>query len=115
MRKVFLTSPQLIRSTGPRGVPCLDRSGGREKGFPRPTRGATTLGATMNPPHRSSTGRRRALTLFTAGAVGAALVISGQTATAAPASATLVVSAGQVLRPVTHVATGSLYGLADAT
>ncbi|MFF7758353.1 RICIN domain-containing protein [Streptomyces griseorubiginosus] len=41
-------------------------------------------------------------------------------ATAAPASAvpttstTLVVNANQTLRPVTHVATGSLYGLADA-
>ncbi|CAM5678926.1 RICIN domain-containing protein [Streptomyces griseorubiginosus] len=41
-------------------------------------------------------------------------------ATASPASAvpttstTLVVNANQTLRPVTHVATGSLYGLADA-
>ena len=34
---------------------------------------------------------------------------------AASASSTLVVNAGQVLRPVTHVATGSLYGLANAT
>lgn len=36
-------------------------------------------------------------------------------ASAAGSSATLVVNAGQVLRPVTHVATGSLYGLANAT
>ena len=37
--------------------------------------------------------------------------------TAAPAHAatTLVVNAGSVLRPVTHVATGSLYGLANAS
>jgi Cellulose binding domain len=34
---------------------------------------------------------------------------------AAAASATLVVNANQVLRPVTHVATGSLYGLASAS
>ena len=36
-------------------------------------------------------------------------------ASAATASTTLTVNAGQVLRPVTHVATGSLYGLANAT
>jgi hypothetical protein len=34
---------------------------------------------------------------------------------AASPSTTLVVNANQVLRPVTHVATGSLYGLANAT
>ncbi|WUH90194.1 cellulose-binding domain-containing protein [Streptomyces sp. NBC_00433] len=34
---------------------------------------------------------------------------------AASPSTTLVVSASQVLRPVTHVATGSLYGLANAS
>ncbi|MET7475565.1 RICIN domain-containing protein [Streptomyces sp. NPDC005648] len=43
----------------------------------------------------------------------AALVTPAQ---AAPtASTTLVVNADQTLRPVTHVATGSLYGLADAS
>src|SRR5690349_8103005 len=36
-------------------------------------------------------------------------------AAAASASTTLTVNANQVLRPVTHVATGSLYGLANAT
>jgi hypothetical protein len=36
-------------------------------------------------------------------------------ASAAAASNTLTVNAAQVLRPVTHVATGSLYGLANAT
>ncbi|MFB9235579.1 RICIN domain-containing protein [Plantactinospora siamensis] len=36
-------------------------------------------------------------------------------ASAAAASNTLVVNANQTLRPVTHVATGSLYGLANAT
>jgi hypothetical protein len=52
-----------------------------------------------------------------------ALVIAGTICTgltAAPAAAatasnTLTVNANQVLRPVTHVATGSLYGLANAT
>src|SRR5512142_1974963 len=39
----------------------------------------------------------------------------GSTDASASASATLVVNANQVLRPVTHVATGSLYGLANAT
>ncbi|MFF4489994.1 RICIN domain-containing protein [Streptomyces sp. NPDC001544] len=34
---------------------------------------------------------------------------------AAPPSTTLVVNTNQILRPVTHVATGSLYGLANAT
>ncbi len=46
----------------------------------------------------------------------AAAALTGTAAQAAPtASATLVVNAGQVLRPVTHVASGSLYGLATAT
>ncbi|GAB3805375.1 hypothetical protein [Micromonospora zhanjiangensis] len=36
-------------------------------------------------------------------------------ASAAAATNTLVVNANQTLRPVTHVATGSLYGLANAT
>ncbi|KAB8185270.1 RICIN domain-containing protein [Microbispora catharanthi] len=50
-----------------------------------------------------------------------ALTAAGATLAAAPAhaaasaSTTLVVSANQPFRPVTHVATGSLYGLADAT
>lgn len=53
--------------------------------------------------------------------LGAALLALGSAAFAGPpahaaaASTTLVVSANQVLRPVTHVATGSLYGLANAT
>ncbi|MFI0724442.1 RICIN domain-containing protein [Streptomyces sp. NPDC021224] len=54
--------------------------------------------------------------------LGVAVVAVTSTAfTGAPAQAaaspstTLVVSANQVLRPVTHVATGSLYGLANAT
>ncbi|WBO61823.1 RICIN domain-containing protein [Streptomyces camelliae] len=48
-------------------------------------------------------------------AAGTALA-AGAPAQAAPTSATtLVVDAGQTLRPVTHVATGSLYGLADDT
>ncbi len=45
-----------------------------------------------------------------------AALSAGPSAQAAPAaSATLVVNANQVLRPVTHVATGSLYGLANAS
>lgn len=47
-----------------------------------------------------------------------ALVVSGLAAvpaSAATAANTLTVNAAQVLRPVTHVATGSLYGLANAT
>ncbi|MFI2205598.1 RICIN domain-containing protein [Streptomyces sp. NPDC020192] len=43
-----------------------------------------------------------------------AALATGAPARATPTSATtLVVNAGQTLRPVTHVATGSLYGLAD--
>ncbi|MGW2821088.1 RICIN domain-containing protein [Streptomyces sp. NPDC001443] len=45
----------------------------------------------------------------------AATVLTGAPVQAAPtASTTLVVNAAQTLRSVTHVATGSLYGLADA-
>ncbi|MEW2396461.1 RICIN domain-containing protein [Streptomyces sp. NPDC046862] len=43
-----------------------------------------------------------------------AALAAGAPAEAVPTSSTtLVVNAGQVLRPVTHVGTGSLYGLAD--
>ncbi|GAA3810236.1 hypothetical protein GCM10022403_050160 [Streptomyces coacervatus] len=54
-------------------------------------------------------------------AVGAISLTAAALAMAAPAQAaptastTLVVNADQTLRPVTHVATGSLYGLADAS
>lgn len=57
---------------------------------------------------------------LTAALATTALATAGL-ATAAPAhavptsSTTLVVNANQTLRPVTHVATGSLYGLADDT
>ncbi|MFI8075270.1 RICIN domain-containing protein [Streptomyces sp. NPDC086033] len=45
-----------------------------------------------------------------------ALAVTVPSAEAVPTSATtLVVNANQTLRPVTHVATGSLYGLADGT
>ncbi|WP_406181744.1 RICIN domain-containing protein [Streptomyces canus] len=45
-----------------------------------------------------------------------ALALTVPSAEAVPTSATtLVVNANQTLRPVTHVATGSLYGLADGT
>ncbi|MFJ3305219.1 RICIN domain-containing protein [Streptomyces sp. NPDC086549] len=54
--------------------------------------------------------------LGAAALTAAALVTAAVPAQAAPtASTTLVVNADQTLRPVTHVATGSLYGLADAS
>jgi len=61
-------------------------------------------------------GIRRAVSAATA--VAAGLVATGfalSPAAAATASTTLTVNADQVLRPATHVATGSLYGLASAT
>ncbi|MFF4507973.1 RICIN domain-containing protein [Streptomyces sp. NPDC001401] len=45
----------------------------------------------------------------------AALAMAAPAQAAPTASTTLVVNADQTLRPVTHVATGSLYGLADAS
>jgi Ricin-type beta-trefoil lectin domain-like len=65
-------------------------------------------------------GHRRApragLAALVAAAVGLLLTgVAPAPASAASASATLVVNANQVMRPVTHVATGSLYGLANAT
>lgn len=57
----------------------------------------------------------RAAGLGAAALTAAAAVLVGTSAQAAPTpSTTLVVNANQVLRPVTHVATGSLYGLANA-
>ncbi|WP_329320852.1 RICIN domain-containing protein [Streptomyces sp. NBC_01262] len=51
-----------------------------------------------------------------AAVLAAASVLTGAPAQAAPtASTTLVVNAAQTLRSVTHVATGSLYGLATAS
>jgi hypothetical protein len=66
----------------------------------------------MSRTRRASVGRLTA-------ALGATALTAAALATAVPAEAsptsstTLVVNANQVLRPVTHVATGSLYGLAD--
>ena len=63
-------------------------------------------------------GVRRALLSASAATVAAGLVAAGfalDPASAATTSTTLTVNANQVLRPVTHVATGSLYGLANAT
>jgi len=69
----------------------------------------------MRPP-TSARGRRPVATTVAAVTVGLALAGTGTTpASAATASTTLVVNANQVLRPVTHVASGSLYGLANAT
>ncbi|NUR02754.1 MAG: RICIN domain-containing protein [Streptomyces sp.] len=65
--------------------------------------------------HRGTLGRASAAALATAMAT-TALVLSGTSAQATPSSSTtLVVNAAQNLRPVTHVGTGSLYGLADDT
>jgi hypothetical protein len=67
----------------------------------------------------TTTGPRRHARLTAA--LGTAALTATALATAAPAHAaptsatTLVVDAARALRPVTHVATGSLYGLADAT
>jgi hypothetical protein len=61
--------------------------------------------------------RRTAVTASVA-ALAVGLATAGfalHPAEAAAASNTLVVNANQVLRPVTHVASGSLYGLANAT
>ncbi|MET7701616.1 RICIN domain-containing protein [Streptomyces sp. NPDC005485] len=67
------------------------------------------------------TSRRRTVGRVTATALAATLAtvtaaLTGAPAEAAPTSATtLVVNADQTLRSVTHVATGSLYGLADTS
>ncbi|MCD9878703.1 RICIN domain-containing protein [Streptomyces guryensis] len=63
--------------------------------------------------HRGTLGRASAAALATALAT-TAVALSGPSAQATPSSSTtLVVNAAQTLRPVTHVGTGSLYGLAD--
>jgi len=85
---------------------------------PWPSRSAEPGGNTparSGPLPRSS--RARSLTAVTAAAavVAAGLLASAPTAEAAPpASSTLVVEADQPFRPVTHMASGSLYGLAAA-
>ncbi|GIF23649.1 hypothetical protein BJ973_004258 [Actinoplanes tereljensis] len=56
---------------------------------------------------------RRAIAAATAGLFLTGLAAAP--AAAAPTANTLTVNAGQALRPVTHVATGSLYGLANAS
>ncbi|MET9789703.1 RICIN domain-containing protein [Streptomyces canus] len=59
---------------------------------------------------------RLAAALGAAALTVTALALTVPSAEAVPTSATtLVVNANQTLRPVTHVATGSLYGLADGT
>ncbi|MEN0084418.1 MAG: RICIN domain-containing protein [Leifsonia sp.] len=64
---------------------------------------------------------QRSLRRLTAGVATAALIAAGGVIAALPAQAaptaanTLTVSADQPFRPVSHVATGSLYGLANAT
>ncbi|MBP2705070.1 RICIN domain-containing protein [Microbispora sp. RL4-1S] len=64
---------------------------------------------------KSRAGQAAALvTSLALAAVGTGLAEAPAQAAATP-STTLVVSANQSFRPVTHVASGSLYGLADAT
>ncbi|MEV7075701.1 RICIN domain-containing protein [Streptomyces sp. NPDC091972] len=58
-------------------------------------------------------GRGTAAVMATALAATAALLTGGSAEAVPTSSTTLVVNAAQTLRPVTHVATGSLYGLAD--
>ncbi|MBK6017374.1 RICIN domain-containing protein [Streptomyces sp. MBT53] len=67
--------------------------------------------------HRSRTTLGRAGAIVTATALAAtALALTGAPAQASPTSSTtLVVNAAQTLRSVTHVGTGSLYGLASAS
>ncbi|MGC0406406.1 hypothetical protein RKD27_009050 [Streptomyces sp. SAI-126] len=63
-----------------------------------------------------TTGHARLTAALAATALAAAGLATAAPAHATPTSATtLVVNANQTLRPVTHVATGSLYGLADDT
>ncbi|MFE2217011.1 RICIN domain-containing protein [Streptomyces canus] len=65
---------------------------------------------------RPPTPGRLAAALGAAALTVTALALTVPSAEAVPTSATtLVVNANQTLRPVTHVATGSLYGLADGT
>ncbi|MFC4502737.1 MULTISPECIES: RICIN domain-containing protein [Streptomyces] len=64
---------------------------------------------------RAPLGRVTAAAVATALAA-TAVVLTGTSAQAAPTSSTtLVVNAAQILRSVTHVGTGSLYGLASAS
>ncbi|MEX1657387.1 RICIN domain-containing protein [Streptomyces pseudovenezuelae] len=58
-------------------------------------------------------GRGTAAVLATALAAGAVALTGGSAAAVPTSSTTLVVNAAQTLRSVTHVGTGSLYGLAD--
>ncbi|MFF7551144.1 RICIN domain-containing protein [Streptomyces canus] len=65
---------------------------------------------------RPPTPGRLTAALGAAALTATALALTVPSAEAVPTSATtLVVNANQTLRPVTHVATGSLYGLADGT
>lgn len=68
-----------------------------------------------SPRHRSKIplGRGTAAVLAAALAAGAVAVTGGSAEAVPTSSTTLVVNAAQTLRSVTHVGTGSLYGLAD--
>jgi hypothetical protein len=69
-------------------------------------------------PHRTRPGvmRTTVATVATTALLASAGLLATSPAVAAPtAASTVVVNADQPFRPVTHVATGSLYGLANAT
>lgn len=69
----------------------------------------------LSPRHRTRPHGRGTAAVVVAALAATAGVLTGAPANAAPTSSTtLVVNAAQTLRSVTHVATGSLYGLATA-
>ncbi len=69
----------------------------------------------MRVPIRSRRRRAAAVGAVTACALAGAALLAPAGAQAATSATTVVVNASQTLRPVTHVASGSLYGLADGT
>ncbi|MET7988648.1 RICIN domain-containing protein [Streptomyces sp. NPDC005281] len=80
-------------------------------GTTEPQRACTQPHSARTQPHRA-----RALTTAAALALATTALLTAPPAQAAPTtSTTLVVNADQTLRSVTHAASGSLYGLADAS
>ncbi|WP_326786529.1 RICIN domain-containing protein [Streptomyces sp. NBC_00151] len=82
----------------------------------RTLRIAPTATPTAVPPPTAGHHRARALATLGAVALATTALLAAPPAQAAPTAATtLVVNADQTLRSVTHAASGSLYGLADAS
>ena len=71
--------------------------------------------ASHHPRSRNALTRSLAVVGALAVVAGGSLVATGAATADAAATSTLIVNADQTLRPVTHVASGSLYGLANAT